>query len=215
MSDNKIPANIISKFEKQQFKPGDAVCFTWFNVKRYGYVTSTKQVNWGIQYTVKLDTMSYPCGMQIDQWKTKYRTGLIQYTETKQLGSEQVSELAERSTPMYETISYKSDQRTDSHTTIGVGTNIDQRDGNQTKTKKRKITKNNRILQYDDADNNTKISSNGSKRNSNQDVTEFSSDRMLTNDKKSGKRTKKVISDTLEQAIQKQRDFLSGFTKKD
>lgn len=214
MSEDKIPANIISKFEKQQFKPGDAVCFTWFNVKRYGYVTSTKQVNWGIQYTVKLDTMSYPCGMQIDQWKTKYRTGLIQYTETRQLGSEQVSELATRSTPMYETIAYTPVRSTD------VGTNDSKSDNDkgivkQSRVTTRKSKKDDRVLGEHDAIDSSKTTKHTKRRHTNQDADESSIDGMLNHNTKGRAKSKKVVSDTLEQAIQKQRDFLSGFIKKD
>lgn len=214
MSDNKIPANIISKFEKQQFKPGDAVCFTWFNVKRYGYVTSTKQVNWGIQYTVKLDTMSYPCGMQIDEWKTKYRTGLIQYTETKKLGSEQVSELATRSTPMYETIAYTPVRNTD------IGTNDIEsgdakRNAKQSRVTTRKSKKDDRVLGEHDATDSAKTTKHTKGRHADQDANESSIDGVFNHNTKRRAKSKKVVSDTLEQAIQKQRDFLSGFIKKD
>ena len=214
MSEDKIPANIISKFEKQQFKPGDAVCFTWFNVKRYGYVTSTKQVNWGIQYTVKLDTMSYPCGMQIDQWKTKYRTGLIQYTETRQLGSEQVSELATRSTPMYETIAYTPVRTTDNGTNDSESGD-DKGDVKQSRTTTRKSKKYDRVLGEHDAIDSSKTTKNRKRRHTEQDVNELSINGVLNYNTKSRTKSKKVVSDTLEQAIQKQRDFLSGFIKKD
>ena len=214
MSEDKIPANIISKFEKQQFKPGDAVCFTWFNVKRYGYVTSTKQVNWGIQYTVKLDTMSYPCGMQIDQWKTKYRTGLIQYTETIQLGSEQVSELATRSTPMYETIAYTPVRNTDVGTD-DIKSNDDKRNVKQSRVTTRKSKKDDRVLGEHDAIDSAKTTKHTKRRHADQDANESSIDGVFNHNTKRRAKSKKVVSDTLEQAIQKQRDFLSGFIKKD
>ena len=214
MSEDKIPANIISKFEKQQFKPGDAVCFTWFNVKRYGYVTSAKQVNWGIQYTVKLDKMSYPCGMQIDQWKTKYRTGLIQYTETKQLGSEQVSELATRSTPMYETIAYTPSRNTDNGTNDSESGD-DKRNVKQSRSATRKSKKDDRVLGEHDAIDSAKATKHSKRRHTDQDANESGVDGVLNHTTKSRAKSKKVVSDTLEQAIQKQRDFLAGFIKKD
>ena len=214
MSEDKIPANIISKFEKQQFKPGDAVCFTWFNVKRYGYVTSIKQVNWGIQYTVKLNTMSYPCGMQIDQWKTKYRTRLIQYTETRQLGSEQVSELARRSTPMYETIAYTPVRNTDIGTD-DIKSGDAKGNAKQSRVTTRKSKKDDRVLREHDAIDSAKTIKHTERRHTDQDANESGIDGVLNHNSKSRTKSKKVVSDILEQAIQKQRDFLSCFIKKD
>lgn len=213
MSEDKIPANIISKFEKQLFKPGDAVCFTWFNVKRYGYVTSYKQVNWGIQYTVKLDKMSYPCGMQIDEWKTKYRTGLIQYTETKRLGSDQVAELATTTRPMYETVSFVPTTNTELGSAEEIST--DSKNVKQTRIAKRKSKQDVGVLGEHDTIDNSEISKRTKRRNIDENANESSIDGMSANVAKSRTRSKKVVSDTLEQAIQKQRDFLSGFIKKD
>ncbi len=213
MSEDKIPANIISKFEKQLFKPGDAVCFTWFNVKRYGYVTSYKQVNWGIQYTVKLDKMSYPCGMQIDEWKTKYRTGLIQYTETKRLGSDQVAELATTTRPMYETVSFVPTTNTELRSPEEIST--DSKNIKQPRNAKRKSKQDVGVLGEHDTIDNSEISKRTKRRNIDENANESSIDGMSANVTKSRTRSKKVVSDTLEQAIQKQRDFLSGFIKKD
>ena len=214
MSEDKIPANIISKFEKQLFKPGDAVCFTWFNVKRYGYVTRYKQVNWGIQYTVKLDKMSYPCGMQIDEWKTKYRTGLIQYTETKQLGSEQIAELATSTRPMYETVTFVPTTNTELESTQSE-TSVDSKNVKLSRNAKRKSKQDVGVLGEHDTIDNSEISKRTKRRNVDENANESSIDGMSANVEQSRTRPKKVISDTLEQAIQKQRDFLSGFTKKD
>ena len=214
MSEDKIPANIISKFEKQLFKPGDAVCFTWFNVKRYGYVTNYKQVNWGIQYTVKLDKMSYPCGMQIDEWKTKYRTGLIQYTETKQLGSDQIAELATSTRPMYETVAFTPITNTE-HKPTQSETSIDSKNVKQPRNAKRKSKQDVAVLREHDTIDNSEISKRTKRRNVDENANESSIDGVSANVKQSRTRPKKVISDTLEQAIQKQRDFLSGFIKKD
>ena len=110
--DKGIPAKILSKLTKEQFKPGDAVCFTWFNVKRYGYVKRFKEVNWGIQYTIGLGKMSYPCGIEVDAWKTKYTTGLVQYDETIRLGQLQLRILAESTEPMYQRVVYSNKEST-------------------------------------------------------------------------------------------------------
>ena len=214
MSEDKIPANIISKFEKPQFKPGDAVCFTWFNVKRYGYVTNTKQVGWGIQYTVKLDKMSYPCGIQIEEWKTKYRTGLIQYTETKRLGSEQVSELATSTGPMYETVAYTPPKNVETRPIEDKG-RVDSTAVKQPRNATRKGKKDDRVLGNDDAIDSAKTIKHTKGRHANSDANESSIDGVLNHNTKGRAKSKKVVSDTLEQAIQKQRDFLSGFIKKD
>jgi len=116
--DKGIPAKILSKLTKEQFKPGDAVCFTWFNVKRYGYVKRFKEVNWGIQYTIGLGKMSYPCGIEVDAWKTKYTTGLVQYDETIRLGQEQLRILAESTEPMYQRVVYSNKESADSENPV-------------------------------------------------------------------------------------------------
>ena len=115
--DKGIPAKILSKLTKEQFKPGDAVCFTWFNVKRYGYVKRFKEVNWGIQYTISLGKMSYPCGIEVDGYKTKYTTGLVNYDETIRIGQAQLRILADTIEPMYQRVVYSNKESTDSEDT--------------------------------------------------------------------------------------------------
>lgn len=126
--DKGIPAKILSKLTKEQFKPGDVVCFTWFNVKRYGYVKRFKEVNWGIQYTISLGKMSYPCGIEVSGYKTKYTTGLVNYDETIRISQEQLRILADTIEPMYQRVVYsnKESTNTDNAKLDGSNTKSDQ-----------------------------------------------------------------------------------------
>ena len=84
----QVSEAIQNKFNKPQFKPGDAVHFLWLGQKLYGYVTKTKQTGWGIQYMVETyQKRRYPCGIQIQGVKTAYHVGCIFFEETKQLGN--------------------------------------------------------------------------------------------------------------------------------
>ena len=87
MAKEKIPERLQRKFDKPQFRIGDAVFFSWLGQKKYGYVTKLKTTGWGIQYMVKsAEGTGYPCGMQIDGQKTSYNTGFIWYETTISTG---------------------------------------------------------------------------------------------------------------------------------
>lgn len=68
---------------KQHFKIGEPVFFIWLGQQKYGYVIRTKEANWGIQYTVESENIRYPCGIEIKGSKTSYDTGCIYYEATK------------------------------------------------------------------------------------------------------------------------------------
>jgi hypothetical protein len=82
-----IPSHIQQQFEKPHFNIGDAVFFIWLGFKKYGYVKTHKQTNWGVQYTVEANDTRYPCGIRIEEHQTQYATGCILYDETRELGS--------------------------------------------------------------------------------------------------------------------------------
>lgn len=80
---------------KQHFKIGEPVFFTWLGQKKYGYVIRTKEANWGIQYTVESEDTRYPCGIEIKGSKTSYDTGCIRYEATRAIDREELVRRAE------------------------------------------------------------------------------------------------------------------------
>ena len=90
MAKQKHPDSIQKQFNKIQYKPGEAVFFTWLGCKKYGYVIRTKETNWGIQYTIDSEGTKYPCGIQIKTHKTTYTTGCINHDETRALGQREL-----------------------------------------------------------------------------------------------------------------------------
>ena len=204
------PTSVVDKFNKQQFKPGDAVCFTWFNTKRFGYVIKTSQSTWGIMYTIQLGERKYPCGIQIGEWKTKYETGLLQYDITKQYTEDQRKQLAgDSKSTMYETVTLSRTFRNDETDSTDAGDVGNHKDNILPKTASKRNNKNSRT----NADSsNTKLQQNGSEESSTINVNAVSSVGVQQrNTKKRSKTTKTELDD----AIQRQRDFLNGFVKKD
>lgn len=86
---NKIPVNVLKKFDKVLFKVGDPVIIKWLGETLHGYVTETKKSNDGTRYTVEAQKSydkrlyRYPCGIRIGEHSTKYDAGVILYEETK------------------------------------------------------------------------------------------------------------------------------------
>ena len=214
MSEDKIPANIISKFEKQLFKPGDAVCFTWFNVKKYGYVKRFKEVNWGIQYTIGLGKMSYPCGIEVDGYKTKYTTGLVQYDETIRIGQEQLRILADTIEPMYQRVVYSNKESTDSEdTTISGNIGSNSRDdgtGNETAMgTKRNSKSDNKVRGGNTPKTSTKKPRVKTRGHSESDAIELGDDGMHPSDQPLGIKTRK----TKKPSVEIQQNILTNFFK--
>jgi hypothetical protein len=212
MSVIQPPADIISKFNKQYFKPGDAVCFTWFNTKGFGYVIKTSQSNWGIMYTIQLGKRKYPCGIQIGEWKTKYETGLLQYSITKQYTTDELNEFAANSgDSLYETVTFRRVSRDDENTAGGAGdTNVDTK--KDTTIPKAPSRRNNKVSRANVDVSNNDVQQNGSEEPIAIDVSPIGSNGVQQrNTKKRSKTPKNELND----AIQKQKDFLSGFVKKD
>jgi len=80
---SKIPANVLNKFDKVLYKPGDQVTIKWLGEIKQGYVKETKKTSDGIRYTVEAGAAystkvhRYPCGIQIGEHTTNYTAGLI------------------------------------------------------------------------------------------------------------------------------------------
>ena len=81
-----VPDTIQKQFNKIQFKINAPVLFTWLGMKKYGHVIQTKQMGWGIMYTIKSEGTKYPCGVQIKMHKTAYTTGCILTDDTRSIG---------------------------------------------------------------------------------------------------------------------------------
>jgi hypothetical protein len=186
MAKEKISDTLQRKFDKPQFRIGDAVFFSWLGQKYYGYVKNTKETNWGIQYMVESSFgVKYPCGIQIKGQKTRYNTGFIFFEDTLSIGAE---ELVKRIQNMV--------KRPDSTTTrITSRTENESRDDNT----------NDRTANRTVSDKASKSRSKGSAKSS---AISSGTGRVSKHDTKKRKPSK---NDTLETAIQRQRDFLNGF----
>ena len=206
------PTSIVDKFNKQHFKPGDAVCFTWFNTKGFGYVIKTAKSTWGIMYTIQLGKRKYPCGIQIGEWKTKYETGLLQYSITKQYTVDELNEYAANAgDSIYETVTFRRVSRDDETDADDTGdTNVATR--KDTTIPKTASRRNNKVSRENVSVSDVNVQQNGSEEPSTVNVSPISIDGVQQrNTKKRGKTPKNELND----AIQKQRDFLNGFVKKD
>ena len=182
---SSIPENIQKQFEKPQFREGDAVFFIWLGSKKYGYVTTFKKVNWGIQYTVESEGVRYPCGIEIKTYKTTYTTGCIYADETRSLGQQEIITRIQTGHPSTYSELFIDTRRTTVQSTSKPGVS------ERVSTKSSKGTKSTR---------------SGSKT---KDVVQSSS-----NGDSKGNRKKRGNSE-LDKAIEKQRNFLNGFVKKD
>jgi hypothetical protein len=185
MAKQRVSDEQAKRFNKQQFKIGEAVFFAWLGQKKYGYVIRTKETNWGIQYTVESEGMRYPCGIEIKGQKTSYNTGFIYYEATRSIDA---VELRRRAETGYD--------RGNPEILINErGTTVQS--GSDTSTSKRILGK------TSDRTKSTKT------RNKKQDVAKPGNDGVLKTNTRSRKNTE------LDSAIQKQKDFLNGFIKKD
>jgi len=181
--------DILKKFNKPQFKIDEPVYFTWLGMKKYGYVTEIKIKNWGIQYTVAEQTtdriMRYPCGISIKGQKTSYNTGCIFFEETRSIGSETIIKRIQT-----------GDYRTSTEVFRDTGRTISQsptnnNDGGGLSGKDNGIIKPTRT------------------RSKTKDAVKPSAKGVR------GNIAKERGNSELDNAIEKQRNFLNGFVKKD
>ena len=180
-----VPENIQKQFDKPQFKQGDPVFFSWLGSKKYGYVTFFKTTNWGIQYTVEENNVRYPCGIEIKTYKTAYTTGYIRYDETRSIGRDEL-------------ITRIQTGHSSTYSELFIDTRrTTVQSGSTSPTSKRISAKNTKGVK------STKSNVKG------KDVVQPSSNGNTAGDRK------KRGNHELDDAIQKQRDFLNGFVKKD
>jgi len=187
----KISDKIQAKFDKPQFRIGDAVFFSWLGQKQYGHVLRIKKATWGIQYSVQAASgTKYPCGIQIQGQKTHYNTGYILLDDTRTIGSEELERRIQiginepRSTTVVRNPIRETSESRDNNT--GSRTN--------------------------DAKHSDTTTPNRTKRSSKSNANASSAGRNGTT---STKKRKDTTNTKLTNAIQKQRDFLNGFVKRD
>ena len=188
MAKNKhLPDNIEKQFNKALFKQGEPVLFTWLGAKKYGYVKTHKKTGWGIQYSVRANDTTYPCGIQIKGYRTSYHIGCIFFEETNTIGVDELKKRIEAGPePLNSTEIFrdaprpKDESRSSNSNKRNVTSNTDRKTKSNTKRPAR-------------VENDVQPSDNGVQR----------------------EHTKKRKNSKLDEAIQKQRDFLSGFVKRD
>lgn len=220
MINKNIPDSIVKKFNKVLFKPGEAVCFTWLGERCYGYVEKSKLSTWGIQYTVSMHGTKYPCGIQIDGYKTKYTTGYILFNETNELDSAELKRRVDLKPEIYTPIytNKAPNERAGSNQPREVSTN--------TRRTRTKSTDNDRLRRKDASTANTETAPDTAVRVPGTANIGSSDSRMRRRDSKESsiikpKKEKTVKEKTtrpsknLDDAIKKQKDFLSGFVKKE
>ena len=176
-----VPETILKQFNKPQFNVGDPVFFSWLGSKKYGYVTAHKKVGWGIQYTVEEDDTRYPCGIEIKTHKTTYTTGYIRFDETRSIGRDEL-------------IIRIQTGHSSTYSELFIDTRRTAvQSGSSSATSKCISTQNSK---------RSKSTRSKSKR---KDVVQSSSNGDST------RNTKKRKNSKLDDAIQRQRDFLNGF----
>jgi len=182
----RVSEAIQNKFNKLQFKPGDAVHFLWLGQKLYGHVTKTKQTGWGIQYMVETyQKRRYPCGIQIAGFRTEYETGYIFYEETKSIGHE---ECARRITAPATYLRVSEEPR-----------RAEVKSRNDLKSSRR-----------NDAKDSGQVKPDRKKRSSKSDAVAPST---AGTDQHNTTKRKVARNTELDSAIEKQRNFLNGFIK--
>jgi hypothetical protein len=180
----QAPDAIIKQFEKPQFKIDDAVFFTWLGAKKYGYVKTYKTSSWGIQYLVESNDTRYPCGISIKGHKTAYTTGCINFDETRSIGQDEIKRRIQTGHSSTYTELFADTRRTEDES------RSESTSSKHISTSNSKTTKSTRA-------NNTR-----------KDVVKPSANGNSTRTRK------KRGNSELDDAIQRQRDFLNGFVAK-
>jgi hypothetical protein len=191
MAKQKITETLQKQYDKPQFQIGAAVFFSWMGYKQCGYVTKFKKVGWGIIYTVQsVKGTRYPCGIEIKGQKTQYNTGCIHAEETRSIGQE---DLVKRIQLGREAERIKPIARNPVRSEDESRSNSELRDRDDSK----------------DSGKDTKPR----RKKSSTDVVATPS--FAGVDRPTTKKRRVSSNKELDSAIEKQRNFLSGFVKKD
>jgi hypothetical protein len=83
-----IPDAVLRRFQKPQYVIDEFVHMAFLGQRYYGYVKKIIEMGWGICYTIEASNgTKYPCGLKYGEYQTSYRSAIIFYDETKQIGS--------------------------------------------------------------------------------------------------------------------------------
>ena len=191
MAKKQIDEKIQAKFDKPQFSIGTAVYFSFLGQKQYGYITKIKKSGWGMLYTCQsVSGTRYPCGICIKGIKTSYDIGIIYYEESKQLGSAECERRFKTAKSGRTTVTLSIDAR---RSTIE---SVDNNTSSQP-----------------DADSVVrKVDESTGGGHSTKNVDKSSFDGVSTSNRKKRSTVKNA---ELTDAIQRQKDFLNGFVKRD
>ena len=153
--------------------------------KAPNHVKRFKESSWGIQYLVESNNTRYPCGISIKGHKTAYTTGCINIDETRSIGQDEIKKRIQTGHSSTYTELFTDTRRTE-----------DESRSESTSSKRVSGT-------------NSKAIKSTRSNNKGKNVVKPSANGNTT-----GTRKKRGDSE-LDNAIQRQRDFLNGFVKKD
>ena len=191
MAKQVIDIKIQAKFNKPQFAIEDSVYFSFLGQKQYGYISKIKDFPWGVMYTVQaVNGTRYPCGIRIDGVNTQYDVGLIYFEESKQIGS---AECRKRYDESRTGRSINAVPRNTGGTTT--------KSGNDNTTSKQDS---NSVVR--------KVDGNTKRKHSTKNVDPPSANGVLPINRK---KRSSARDSKLDDAIQKQKDFLNGFIQRD
>ena len=135
MRKQKLPKYIQQKFTKPQFKIGDRVKYEFLGEHGWGIITKINKHNDKITYMVKGKGYTYPCGLQIKEYRSYY-AGSIDYAETNKRNNEStgVPTTKKRTNNKTRKRVSGSDSNTISETRFGSSSANDARNGNDQNT---------------------------------------------------------------------------------
>ena len=191
MAKQKITEALQKQYDKPQFQIGAAVFFSWMGYKQCGYVTKFKKVGWGIMYTVQsIKGTKYPCGIEIKGQKTPYNTGCIYVEETRSIGEPNLIKRIQLG---------REAERVNPVLRNPIRTADESRSNSELRNR-------------DDSKDSGKDTKPRRKKSSTDVVATPS---FAGVDRPTTKKRRVSSNKELESAIEKQRNFLSGFVKKD
>lgn len=184
----QIPKYIQAKIKRPQYKVGDAVCIRWLGQIKYGIVERIYERNEEARYMVNAGGTKYPCGIQIKEYRSpNAEAGFVIHDS-----GESAESIRRKATTTNKRVVKNAGGTTVRNTDKGQvsGTNVSDTDSadagkSRPKTTSRKTS--------------NKPGTTGSKRTAS----------------KTKSTARKSKNSELDSAIQKQKDFLSGFTKKE
>lgn len=184
----KIPNYIQTKIKRPQYKIGDAVCIRWLGQIKYGIIERIYERYEEARYMVNAGGTKYPCGIQIKEYRSpNAEAGFVIHEPGE--SEDVIRRKAEAANTRVVTNASRPTVRN---------------------TDKGQVSRTN-VSDSDSTDGSTPRSKTTSRKASNKPST--------TGTKRTASKTKsttrKSKNSELDSAIQKQKDFLSGFTKKE